>query len=120
MISTVEVKVGKAVHKLKLSVRAQYRLEEATGQPIGELLVKLHTGDGGVRLVAQCLAETLNDGAGAPLDDAFDLLEEMGGAPNFTPHLSKVLNAAFPAPADAKGDEEAEGGEETAGNQSAA
>ncbi|MCI5095780.1 MAG: hypothetical protein MRY77_05660 [Rhodobacteraceae bacterium] len=120
MISTVEVKVGKTVHKLKLSVRAQYRLEEATDRPIGDLMMDLHTGKGGVRLVSQCLAEALDDGAGGTLDDALALLEACGGAQRFSPHLSDVLNAAFPVPEEVQGDKDPEADDASEGNQSAA
>lgn len=112
MISTHSVKVGKKTHKLKASMRAQVRLEEETGKPIGEILSQLLSGAGGVTLVSQAWAAFLEDGAGVELDDALDLLDALGGANAAGEHLSKALQNAFPF----LREEEGEGGEGDAGN----
>ncbi|WP_323783453.1 hypothetical protein [Leisingera sp.] len=115
MISTHSVKAGRKTHKLKASMRAQVRLEEETGQPIGEILNQLLSGSGGVKLVSQAWAAFLDDGAGVELDDALDLLDALGGANSAGEHLAKTLQNAFPF----LRDEEPEGnepGEGDAGN----
>lgn len=112
MISTHSVKVGKKTHKLKASMRAQVRLEEETGKPIGEILNQLLSGAGGVKLVSRAWAAFLDDGAGVDLEDALDLLDALGGANAAGEHLAKALENAFPF----LREDEADGDEGGAGN----
>lgn len=96
VISTVTVKAGKKTHKLKVSTRAQVRLEEEQGQPIGEILDQLITGAGGVKLVTAAWAAFLEDGTGVDEEVAMDVLDDLGGANVASPYLGEALQKAFP------------------------
>lgn len=117
MISTVTVKLGKKAHKLKVSIRAQVRLEKELGKEIGVILEELFRGDGGVTLVTAVWAACLNDGAGVELDEAMDVLDGLGGANAGSPYLTEALHAAFPF---LKPGEDSAPDEDTAGNAEAA
>ena len=120
MISTVSVRAGKRAHKLKLSTRAQVRLEAEEGKPIGEIVQRLITGAGGVTLVASAWAAVLEDGAGVEREEAMAVLDALGGANAAAGHLAEVLAKAFPALADPEeGDAEGDGEEEAEGDASA-
>ena len=112
MISTVSVRAGKRAHKLKLSTRAQVRLEAEEGKPIGEIVQRLITGAGGVTLVASAWAAVLEDGAGVEREEAMAVLDALGGANAAAGHLAEVLAKAFPAlAAPAEGDGDRDGAE---------
>ncbi|WP_109468889.1 hypothetical protein [Albibacillus kandeliae] len=109
MISTVSVKVGKKTHKLKVSTRAQVRLEEEQGKPIGEILDQLISGAGGVKLVSAAWAACLNDGAGVEVEEAMDVLDQLGGANAAAIYLADAMRKAFPVLDAAAGAAETEG-----------
>lgn len=114
MISSVPVKVGKKSHKLKVSIRAQVRLEKEHGKPIGDVLDQLISGAGGVTLISSAWAACLNDGAGVELEEAMDVLDHIGGANAASPYLSEALQNAFPfLQGDDKPSEEEAGNSET-------
>lgn len=117
MISTVSVKVGTKTHKLKVSTRAQVRLEEDQGKPIGDILDQLITGAGGVKLIIAAWAAFLEDGAGVEVEEAMDVLDALGGANAAAPHLGTALQKAFPF---LKADDDTDAGEDDAGNAESA
>lgn len=117
MISTVAVKLGKKTHKLKVSIRAQVRLEKEHGKQIGDILQDLFGGAGGVTLVASVWAACLADGAGVELEEAMDILTDLGGANAGSPYLTEALQCAFPFLQ--PGEDEAGEGDEPAGNVAA-
>ncbi|MDK3017626.1 hypothetical protein [Pseudodonghicola flavimaris] len=96
MISTVTVKLGKKTHKLKVSIRAQVRLEKDLGKEMGDILEQLFRGEGGVSLVVQVWAACLNDGAGVELEEAMDVLDAIGGANAGSSYMTEALQSAFP------------------------
>lgn len=117
MISTVAVKVGKKTHKLKVSTRAQLRLEEEQGRPIGDILEDLISGAGGVKLIIAAWAAFLEDGKGVEADAAMDVLDALGGANVAGAHLGQALQKAFPF-LEPKG--KGEPGEDAPGNEGSA
>lgn len=121
MISTVSVKVGKKTHKLKVSTRAQVRLEDEQGKPIGDILDQLISGAGGVRLIIAAWAAFLDDGKGVETEAAMDVLDDLGGANVAAPHLGEALRAAFPflKPDDDDDDDDAPGGDAPGNGESA-
>ncbi|MBT3142916.1 hypothetical protein KL867_17745 [Ruegeria litorea] len=113
MISTVSWKVGKKTRKLKLSTRAQLRLEEEfDGQPVDQILQAFVAGSKGVKLLVAMVKACSNDGAGLDGDDdgeseAIELIDAAGGPQLVVAKLSEVVAAAFPQPDPAKDGEEA-------------
>ncbi|WP_181892959.1 hypothetical protein [Falsiruegeria mediterranea] len=127
MIGSVPLKLGsKKTHKLKLSTRAQYRLEqEFDGQPIDKVLQAFLDGSKGVGMVLAMIKACANDGAGfhdpskadddgpSAEDQALELVESAGGPSAVVPVLSKAVAAAFP-----QSDTPDEGGDEGNGTAS--
>ncbi|MEH6741700.1 MAG: hypothetical protein V7695_24565 [Sulfitobacter sp.] len=100
MISTVPVKTlaGTAV-LLRLNTSAMVRVERHFQEPIAKVLASLEGGMS-VETIAVILGEASNDGAGCPEEEAFQLVDDFGGAQAAAVHAVAVIEAAFPQPKD--------------------
>lgn len=118
MISSVPMKVGKKTHKLKVSIKAQMRLEKEHGKPMGDLLEVLISGAGGVCMVVSAMAAFLDDGKGVDEDAAADVVEALGGSGAVTQYMAEALQVAFPflKPGEGGEDGDASAEEPEAGN----
>ena len=77
MISSHHVTAGGKTHSLKLGTGAMMRLEDTRGVSITRLLQQLQ-GDPSVRDFVAIMAEVMNDGAGAPQEEAVALIDMLG------------------------------------------
>ena len=79
MIGEHVVKWEGGQHVLKLSTRAMAGIEDATGLPFAEAMKSIGDEEGfRVKRLSQVLAPTMNGGKGATLDEAFELIDEIG------------------------------------------
>ncbi|KZX90391.1 MULTISPECIES: hypothetical protein [unclassified Sulfitobacter] len=80
---------------LRLTTAAQVRVERHFGMPLFEALdAEKHQMS--VEKIAVILGAAANDGKGCSEDEAFELVDDMGGAQAAGQHLGAVLEAAFP------------------------
>jgi hypothetical protein len=98
MISTITAKTlaGAAV-SLRLNTSAMVRVERHFGQPITTVLKSLDEGMC-VEKIAIILGEASNDGAGSTEAEAYQLVDDFGGAQAAAEHAVAVIEAAFPQP----------------------
>lgn len=99
MIGSVTFKAGAAQHVLRLSTGAMVRLERENGKSIHELMERLQDGVS-VGFLAGMFQQMMNDGGGATEDEAFDLIDQLGGPLKAVEQISAAVEAAFPQPED--------------------
>jgi len=119
MIDGVTFKVGAQSHTLRLTTMAMVRLERSTGLKTHELMDDLKTGVS-VEFVSHAFAAGLNDGKGMDMEDAAEIMDELGGA--FGGPMQIALDAftlALPQPVESPegGDAEKPKGKSAAGKR---
>jgi hypothetical protein len=98
MISTVSAKTLEGAEVLlRLSTSALVRVERHFQEPITEVLKSLE-GSLRVETIAVILGAASNDGAGCAEDEAFQLVDDFGGAQDAAVHAVAVIESAFPQP----------------------
>lgn len=99
MISGVTVKVGDESRTLRMTARAMMAIEQRFEKGLIEVMQDMEAGFKVTDLVS-ILSECANDGAGVSIDEAVEMLDEIG-VMKAGELLGEVAEAAFP---DAKGD----------------
>lgn len=95
MISTVYFEAGGQRLPMKLSSRAMVRIEQSLGQGILKVFDHLQGESFSMGSLAQILAALMNDGKGADIEEALDLIDEVGMIAA-SEAIAPVIEAAFP------------------------
>lgn len=101
MLSSVVIEHGEIRHEIKLSASAMYRLERRSaewsddGKPMSILDILQCLKDFSVVRFAELMAETMNAGAGATVDETLALMDVVGFVEAMRA-FEQATEAAFP------------------------
>lgn len=100
MISGVTREIGGQSHTFRMKNRAKRAIEHRLGGGIVGILQGM-SGDFSIGAMTVILAESMNDGAGAPIEQADDILDQIGEE-QAAELLGEIVEAAFPEASNSK------------------
>lgn len=100
MISGVTREIAGQSHTFRMKNRAKRAIEQRLGDGIVGILQDMG-GNFSISVLTVILAESMNDGAGAPIEQADDIVDQIGEE-KAAELLGEVVEAAFPEASQSK------------------